>query len=515
MLARCRFWLYRNIIALFTLGAFRTQKVTPLEAPVDGRVEFEPYATAHPQMPVTGLWMATTFPAGDHAEKRLKRIKGQTKLLALVKRIAPRHTPPVPAGESELAAAVYPRLFRKAWPSAPRVPTSLAASDDIVAELAVRGPYGSYLRQDGDRYVVDVSWMTGYDVAAGLARPGGRAVLAVRDGRLATEAIERDDVGSDLARAAFLAGLNEDLTTFRHNVSVHLAMLTAFAIATTNQLEAAHPVRRLLHHCFNTVLIGHVELSSAQLSGPLGFSATIFSHEADELLRMVDDHLARFDFWDFEPDTQFRTRGTTETPFPYPYRDNVMRLWEPTRAYVESYLRLYYDDDDDESVAKDSQLATWASELDRLVPNGVVVPIGGPTFDWLARLCATLIHVSTVEHDMLNNVAWDYSTLSWLIPTVAPLSGEAMDQRRAFDLIATFIGTWKPYNMLLTSDVAAAGARRPGRRRDAGLGRAARPDPGRDGRRGTPRPIAVVSRQPERQHLELARRRRSARIRSG
>jgi hypothetical protein len=28
-----------------------------------------------------------------------------------------------------------------------------------------------------------------------------------------------------------------------------------------------------------------------------------------------------------------------------------------------------------------------------------------------------------------------------------------MDQRRAFDLIATFIGTWKPYNMLLTSDV--------------------------------------------------------------
>ncbi len=30
-----------------------------------------------------------------------------------------------------------------------------------------------------------------------------------------------------------------------------------------------------------------------------------------------------------------------------------------------------------------------------------------------------------------------------------------MDQRRAFDLIATLIGTWKPYNMLLTSDVPA------------------------------------------------------------
>ncbi len=75
---------------------------------------------------------------------------------------------------------------------------------------------------------------------------------------------------------------------------------------------------------------------------------------------MIQDHLDRFDFWDFEPDTQFERRGTTETPFPYPYRDNVMRLWEPTRAYVESYLRLYYDRDED--VAKDSQLVTWAAD---------------------------------------------------------------------------------------------------------------------------------------------------------
>ena len=130
-----------------------------------------------------------------------------------------------------------------------------------------------------------------------------------------------------------------------------------------------------------------------------------------------------------------------------------MRLWAPTRSYVEDYLRLYYDDDED--VAKDSQLVTWAAELDRLMPNGVAIPIGGITFDWLARLCATLIHVSTVEHDILNNVVWNYSTFGWLIPTVVPLSGEPMDQRRAFDMVATLIPTWKPYNMLLTSDVPA------------------------------------------------------------
>ena len=58
-----------------------------------------------------------------------------------------------------------------------------------------------------------------------------------------------------------------------------------------------------------------------------------------------------------------------------------------------------------------------------------------------------------MEHDILNNVVWDYTTLGWVTPTVAPLTGEPMDQRRSFDLLATLIETWKPYNMLLTCDV--------------------------------------------------------------
>ena len=246
-------------------------------------------------------------------------------------------------------------------------------------------------------------------------------MFSVRDGRLVTERRTR---ASTERQAAYLAALNEDLTTFRHNVSVHLTMLTSFALASTNHLDAVHPVRRLLHHCFHTVLIGNVELAVGATLRSDGVSRPRSSRTTPTtLLRMVHDHLGRFDFWDFEPDTQFERRGTAETPFPYPYRDNVMQLWAPTRAYVESYLRLYYERDED--VAKDSQLATWAGELDRLLPNGVGIPIGGITFDWLARACATLIHVSTVEHDILNNVVWNYSTLGWLIPTVGAAVGRA------------------------------------------------------------------------------------------
>jgi Lipoxygenase len=449
-----RFWLYRNLIALKEWHAFRAARIIPLAAPTDGRVRYRSFADAHPAMPIRGLYEAVTFPEEDRAGPRLRSIRFGSRMLDLLTRVAPRHTPPVPRDLAAFLSAVYPLGYRRAWPTAPAVPPELAApaAADVPAELAVRAPFGSYLRRSADgTYEIDLRWMNSYPVRDGLAPPGGLARFAVRGDRLVTAEVEQDGVPADLTRAALLAGLNEDLTTFRHNLSTHLTTLTSFALATTNALDHRHPVRRLLHHCFHTVLIGNREVAEFQVGRPRGFSSTIFSHDAATLLRMADDHVARYDLWDFEPDTQFARRGTTETPFAYPYRDNVLRLWAATTTYVDDYLRLYYDGD--AAVASDPQLAHWVAELDRLVPNGVTRPGSSVSLPWLVRLCATLIHVSTVEHDVLNNIVWNYSTLGWIVPTVVPLSGEGMDQRRAFDLIATIIGTWRPYNMLLTADI--------------------------------------------------------------
>jgi hypothetical protein len=441
-----RFWLYRNILAFFTWRAFRWQKVYPLEVPVDGRIEFRPYAELYPDMPVKGLYLPTTFPPSDRAAERLRRIRLESRLIAFVRWVAPRHTPPIPTDQDRFLRVVYPYFFRKAWPSPPTLPEALASTDDPIATLATQGPFASGLRRVEDgHYEFGSDWIGGYPAAPGLAQPGGVASLVVRDGRLVTEGDADRDAR---ARAAVIAGVNEELTIFRHNVDVHLSMLTPFALASNNELSATHPVRRLLHHCFDTVLIGNVELANAQLSGPRGFLANTFSHEADVLHTMVETHLAHFDFWDFEPPTQFARRGTTSTPFGYPYRDNVMSFWDVTRDYVDRYLSLYYDSD--AAIATDAELVRWVDALNELMSNGVGE---AGTRDLIGRLCATLIHVSTVEHDLLNNVVWDYTTIGWVTPTVVPLSGDTMDQRRSFDLVATLIGTWKPYNMLLTCDV--------------------------------------------------------------
>src|SRR5262245_61340894 len=191
-------------------------------------------------MPIPGIHDAQDFPPSDAPGPRLRRMKLSHILMGMAARIAPRTTPPVPTEEKPFLDVVYPSFFRRAWSSPPRVPRELAAADaDVPAEIAVRGPFASYLRRvtaadiqaglaaSTDQFLLDLSWMLGYDVAPGLVVPGGTAVLEVRAGRLHTACIHRPEArdvrpgaaGYARARAALLAGINEDLTTFRHNIS--------------------------------------------------------------------------------------------------------------------------------------------------------------------------------------------------------------------------------------------------------------------------------------------------------
>ena len=462
-----RFAAYRSAIGAATLLAFRAQRVPPLVPPVPNHPSAVPFRESFPQMPIADLVDPRDLPHDDDA--RLRRVDASARLLGLMAAIAPATVAAVPSREADWVGAVYTRLLRRSWPLAPRLPDDLrprrpGEAVDVLARLAVKGPFASYLRADPDEagsYVLDVSWMLGYPVRPGLLPPGGVALLHSSPDGLRTVRISRGDGqhpgvepsrwrGRVLERDALLAGLNEDLTTFRHNVGVHLAVMTPFAVATARCLGVDHPVRRLLHHCFHTVLVGNRELGKLQLGGPRAFAPRIFSHDHDTIARMANDYLARFDFWDFESPQQFSARGTATTAFPYPYRDNVMQMWQATSSYAARFLDLYLAPS---APTQDPELRRWLDELDRLLPNGIRRTGVDSDRSWLARVCAVVIHLSTVEHDVLNNLTWDYSTPSWVVPTVVPLNGERMDRRRSFDLVATLIGTWKPYTMLLQADI--------------------------------------------------------------
>lgn len=482
MLAHPRFRLYRWLLGAFTAAGFKSQKVWPLELPSDDHLDAEPLA---PELP--RLFGVETFPRTEHADSRARQVRLRGRLLPLVSWIPARKTAPIATNLPGLLDEIYPAQYRKIWPQPPIVPPELEA-DDILAALAVGGPFAMYLQKAStldpadrdagrvlpDDFVIDMRGFDGYEPKAGLLAPGGLAIFRVDGDRLRTRGIRYEDLlhepgdgGFDRARRVLLCALNTHLTTLVHNVTFHLAYITPMAVASTNELSTNHPIRRLLHPAFHTALVGNYEVAKFQIVGPRAFATTLFSHEYPTLVHIINDHLERFRPADLDPEVAVKRRGLDEATIALPFWDDQLALWRIASDYVSAYVNNYYADD--AAVADDPDLQRWLEELDRLFPSGLsddhgYLTAGEPlTRAMLGRVCATVLHTSSTTHDVVNNAVWDYSTLNHVVPTVVPESLEPQDVRLSFDLMNTIIGTWKPYNMLIDG-VSVLGLDEDGRR---------------------------------------------------
>ena len=467
-LAHLRFRLYRWLLGTFTAKGFKGHQVWPLELPSDDHLDTIPLAAEMPRLLGT-----EKFPRTEHADSRARSARLRGRLLPLVSRIPAQTTAPIPTDLPDLLDEIYPAQYRKIWPRRPTVPPELEA-DDILAALAVGGPFAMYLQTAStldpvdrdatgvrpDDFVIDMRGFGEYVPKAGLLAPGGLAIFEVDGDHLRTRGIRYENRlhepgggGFDRARRVLLCALNTHLTTLVHNVTIHLAYITPIAVASTNELPTDHPIRRLLHPAFHTALVGNYELAKFQIVGPRGFATTLFSHEYPTLVNIINDHLERFRPADLDPEVAFERRGLDSATIALPFWDDQLALWRIARDYVVAYVGNYYADD--AVVADDPELQRWFEALDRLLPSGLYdnhghLTAGAPlTRAMLARVCATVLHTSSTTHDVVNNAVWDYSTMNHVIPTVVPESLEPQDVRLSFDLMNTIIGTWKPYNMLI------------------------------------------------------------------
>jgi len=469
MLAPLRFKLYRWLLATSTERGFRGQKVWPLDIPASDHVDVEALA---PELP--RLFRARNFPSTEHARARYRGARLRGLVLPLVSRVPAAKTAPIATHLTGLLTEIYPARYRKIWPQPPVVPPELQA-DDVLAALAVSGPFAMYLQKAStldnvvdssaghagpDDYVIDMSAFAAYEPKPGLLAPGGLGIFVVDDDMLRTRGIVYEgqlhrlgDPTFDRALKVLLCALNTHLTTLHHNVTLHLAYVTPMAVASTNELDPDHPIRRLLHPALHTTLIGNYEVAKFQIVGAGSFATKLFSYDYPTLVRMINDHLRDFRVADLDPEVAFATRGLGGAPVALPYWADSLALWHIIHDYTDRYVGHYYADET--SVAADSQLQRWTAALDRLLPSGLyddrAYLTSGEPLDraTLARVCATFLHVSSTTHDVVNNAVWDYSTLNYAIPTVVPESLEPQDVRLSFDLLNTIIGTWKPYNMLV------------------------------------------------------------------
>jgi len=346
-------------------------------------------------------------------------------------------------------------------------------TEDMLAALAVSSPLAMYLTSgsavaDGDRpegvtaddYVIDMRLFDGHAPKPGLVRPGGLAVFTGAGGSLRTRGVlwegsfhQPGDDSFEQASLALRCAMNTHITTLVHNATMHLAYVTPMSVTTTNELAADHPIRRLLHPALQTTLIGNYQLASFQIVGRHAFATTLFSYDHETVMRIVNEHLDGFVPARFDPEHDFERRGLSIADFALPSWDDRLALWQIARNYVDAYVAHYYVDDD--AVAADDQLTAWAAALDAMLPNGLYDDEGYATRGTplarggLARICAAFLHTSSVTHDVVNNVVWDYATLNYAFPTQLLESGELQDVRISFDLMNTYLGTWKPFNMLL------------------------------------------------------------------
>ena len=147
MLAGPRFAFYRRILAGFLSAGFKDHPIEPLAAPVDTEIDHVAHDELWPDLPLPGVHIASSFIPSDHAERRRLKIRVQMRLRGLLVDLAPTDSPPIPAEEKAFLEAVYPREFDKAGAPRPVLPPELRDCDDVLAQLVVRGPFGSLLRR--------------------------------------------------------------------------------------------------------------------------------------------------------------------------------------------------------------------------------------------------------------------------------------------------------------------------------------------------------------------------------
>lgn len=149
-----------------------------------------------------------------------------------------------------------------------------------------------------------------------------------------------------------------------HLVHSHLCA-SAFVISTHRHLPPGHPIFEVLVPHFQFTLRVNEQFPGFFAQSAYNSSMPYTKEGRRQLIQRA------YDAWDFTKnsiDHDLEHRGVlSDRGLPnYPYRDDLLTLWEPVRKFADKYVHAFYDSDD--AVRKDKRLQSWHTEL--------VAPIG-------------------------------------------------------------------------------------------------------------------------------------------
>lgn len=334
--------------------------------------------------------------------------------------------PPVASDPQAKLNEAYSGKRSKLFPP-PEIPETLKMKDSatMLGRLAVEGPFAGYLKKDGSGFTWDLTYLNNpeFELLGGTEKVGTlvefqldtdtRSLRAKAIQTATGKFVPDDDGWSDAVRLA-LCGLTNDISIVRHFNWVHLIGGSFFAIATRNQLGANHPLRRLLWpHVFRTQYSNDM-ITQLQL-GPAGDFANMMTFSARGVSALLAASHGNFTIETAHPVLDAARRGIAGSGLDTPSQDNQQALFDIFLRHTQRYIDAYYPDDS--TLEADVDVIGWLEETDRLLPNGTSAIVNGkPPKQAVAELCASLIYLGTVKHEVLGTNLWNYQLWTHIIP---------------------------------------------------------------------------------------------------
>ena len=318
--------------------------------------------------------------------------------------------------------AAYGPGHRKALPP-PVLPAEYMGEVDL-GRLAVAGPYSYYLQEAPDgRFEWDFRDLGRYQHHPGLRSLGVRVRFELAEDRQGVSAVEIDcelgvvtpaDPSWDEAQRLALAAATTHLSVVRHFNWVHLATVAQSAVATRNCLPPAHRLRRLLWpHVWGSQYSNELVTEVMLMEG--GDFESVFSFTHAGLCRLLEETHLDYDIAAFDPYADADRRGLSFAPFDQPSFENRRAHFDVMYTHARRYLHGCYPSDQD--LRADGAVVAWVSDLGRRLPGGLGGVVGEElTVAGVARLAAILMHVGTVEHEVMGTGLWNYQVWAHVQP---------------------------------------------------------------------------------------------------
>ena len=192
-----------------------------------------------------------------------------------------------------------------------------------------------------------------------------------------------------------------------HLAATHL-LIEPFVISTHRQLANNHPLKvLLLPHFEGTIFINWAAQKALVNTG--GKVDTLFSGTIESSRALVAQRLTLSFNEELFPN-KIKKRGVDKPNLIYPYRDDAQKIWLAISEWVDSYLNIYYKNDQD--ILDDSELSAWAKEL---TEAGHVLGFGDDnngkitTLAYLKQAVTMVIFTSSAQHAAVNFSQHDFA----------------------------------------------------------------------------------------------------------